>query len=70
MFAFKNHFDMMSLKNEGCFYYYTKGMYGKEEFNVGLEMNAIKYKLSTVLRNINYYNGLKSTSDLEKKAFL
>lgn len=33
-------------------------------------MNAIKYKLSTVLRNIKYYNGLDKTSDPEEKAFL
>lgn len=27
MIAFKNHFDMMTLKNEGCFYYYEKSRY-------------------------------------------
>ena len=70
MFAFKNHFDMMSLKNNGCFYYFSKSLYGKKIFNIGLEMNAIKYKLSTVLRNIEYFNGLESTDDLEKRAFL
>ena len=71
MIAFKNHFDMMTLKNEGCFYYYEKSRFGaNDKFKIGLKMNAIKYKLTNILRNINYYNGLSTTTDPEQKAFL